>query len=162
MDESISTVNPAITENMECLIVKTCTPDTDKNSGCVARSRYIITLCFHFPAIKTVWATFQTKNSIRRAPAGSALFKSCTEAIKRAPQNLYLSSSWERNEALRRTEVNFDGANVGAAVVGEKAQLGTKQRYKQWRNQAWSYSHYRVMLVWKTKLVNQSIENSTK
>ena len=45
--KSISAINPIVTENTECLIVKECTPFLNQNSGCVTRSRCINMLCFH-------------------------------------------------------------------------------------------------------------------
>ena len=58
----------------------------------------------------------------------------------------YLCSSGERNaEQKSKLQLNY-GLNIGAAAVGEKACLGTKQRSTV-KNQAHSLSGYRVMLV---------------
>ena len=54
-------------------------------------SKERITWCittFHFQLLRTLLVTFQTKNSVRRAPANTALTKSHTEAIKLVLQNV--------------------------------------------------------------------------
>ena len=68
--ESISTNNPAITENMECSIIEARTLDIDQNRGCVTQSWYFTTLFFQL--LWTLKVTFQTKNSLNSAPASSA------------------------------------------------------------------------------------------
>jgi len=65
--KSIPAINPAIME-----IVKAHTPVIDQNCRCVALSW----CTYHyasFPATLNILVTFQAKNSIRRAPASSAL-----------------------------------------------------------------------------------------
>ena len=44
--KSISAVNPIVTENTECLIVKERTPFLNQNNGCFIRSWCINMLCF--------------------------------------------------------------------------------------------------------------------
>ena len=66
--KSISTINLAITENMECSIIKVHAPAIDIKSGCVALTRCITTLCFASSSVN-VWLTFQAKNNARSAPA---------------------------------------------------------------------------------------------
>jgi len=66
--KSISIINPAITENTECLIVKAHASfidlkvDVSLNHG--ASLSFILLLAF-----RACWATFQAKNNIRSAPA---------------------------------------------------------------------------------------------
>jgi len=55
-----------------------------QNSRRLACSQCITTL--HFQLLRTLLVTFQANNSIRRAPASSALTKSNTEAITCLPQ----------------------------------------------------------------------------
>ena len=61
--KSISTINPAITENEERSIVELCTPTNYRSvkSGSVTRLWCITTLCFQL--LQTLLATFQAKNN---------------------------------------------------------------------------------------------------
>jgi len=62
--KSISTINPAITENTVCSIYRF-------KSAWVC---HLIVLCFvSLLAFQTCWVTFQAKNDVRSAPASSAL-----------------------------------------------------------------------------------------
>jgi len=82
--KSISTINPTIMENMECIIAK-ARPSYWYKSGCVALTRSIIIL--HFASSSSnIWLTFQAKNNVRSAPACTHLPKSHTEAIMRISQ----------------------------------------------------------------------------
>ena len=66
--KSISTINPAIMENTDCLIVKTCISFINlKMHGCVAWSWCINTLSSLW------WVTFQAKDNVRSTPASFAL-----------------------------------------------------------------------------------------
>ena len=68
------------------------------------------------------------KNSIRRAPASSALTKSQTKAITCIPQ--YMQHSGEMNGVQKRTKVSFGRIMMQALellLLAKKAGLGTKQ-----------------------------------
>ena len=68
-----STINPAIMEDMECAIIKACTPFFYLKVG-VSLDHDVASLCFVLLlALQMLWATFQTKNNVRSAPASSAL-----------------------------------------------------------------------------------------
>jgi len=54
--------------------------------------------------------------------------KSSMKPRSGATANRHLHSSEERNGEQRRTKVNFHDASIGAAAVGKKAHLRTKQR----------------------------------
>ena len=70
--KSISSVNSAIMENTECLIVKVCT--TFINLKMCVSLGHSASLCFvSLLALRTCWAIFQAKNNARNAPASSAL-----------------------------------------------------------------------------------------
>ena len=67
--KSISTINPAITENMECSIVKVHASFINLKVG-----NHGVSLCFvSLLAFRICWATFQANNNVRSAPASSAL-----------------------------------------------------------------------------------------
>jgi len=69
--KSISTINRAITENIDCLIVKVCLIYQFKNVG--VSLNHGVSLCFvSLLAFRTCWAAFQVKNNVRKAPASSA------------------------------------------------------------------------------------------
>ena len=63
--KSISTINPAITENMDGTIVKVCAPVIDIKVGVLVAC--IITLCFASRSLN-IWLPFQAKNNTRSAP----------------------------------------------------------------------------------------------
>ena len=84
--KSISTINPAIMENMDGTIVKARAPVINIKVGVpVALTRCIITLCFaprcFTPRSSNVWLPFQAKNNVASAPASTH-----TEAITCVPQ----------------------------------------------------------------------------
>ena len=67
--KSISTINPAIMENSECLVIRDC---TSLKVG--VSLDHVVSLCFiSLLALRICWATFQAKHSVRSAPASSAL-----------------------------------------------------------------------------------------
>ena len=67
----IFTINPAITENTECSIVKVCASFINLKVG--VSFNYGVSLRFiSLLALQTCWATFQAKNNVRSAPASSA------------------------------------------------------------------------------------------
>ena len=68
----ISTINPAIMENMECSIVKALTSFTNLKVGMSLKHGALL----HFISLlaaQTYWTTFQTKNNVRSALASSSL-----------------------------------------------------------------------------------------
>jgi len=70
--KSVSIINPAIKENMECLIIKAQGSFIDLKMGVPLNHgvslRFVLLLAF-----RTCWATFQAKNNVRNTPASSAL-----------------------------------------------------------------------------------------
>ena len=94
--KSISTINPAITENMECLIIKARTSYIDLKVG--VSLNHGVTLCFILLlAFRPCWATFQAKNNVRSAPASSALTLVSHQAITCVPQITYTTVEKEWN-----------------------------------------------------------------
>ena len=68
-----STLDPAIMEDTECAIIKAYTPFFDLKVG-VSLDHDVASLCFVLLLVlQMLWATFQTKNNVRSAPASSAL-----------------------------------------------------------------------------------------
>jgi len=66
--KNISKINPAITENMEYLIVKV--PVIDIKVGVSLLTRCTL----HFASSSSnAWLTFQAKNNVRNAPASTAI-----------------------------------------------------------------------------------------
>ena len=100
--KSVSAINPAITENAECLIVKACTPVINQNSGCVVQSRCITML--HFQLLRTLLVA---KNSIRRALLTLHLPSLSLKPYGAYTTNHHLCSSGERNGAQMRTKESF-------------------------------------------------------
>ena len=79
-------------ENTECLIIREHAPIINRSNGRVARSMCIITL--RFQLLHTFLVKFQ---GVRKAPASSALTKSCTEAVACASQIVtYVEHKGER------------------------------------------------------------------
>ena len=80
-------MNPAITENTECFIIKACAPVIDIKVGVSLLTWCITTLHFTI-STSNVWLSFQAKNNVRSAPPLLALHlpKSRTEALMLVPQ----------------------------------------------------------------------------
>jgi len=70
--KSISTINPAITENTDGTIVKAHAPVIDIKVIVITLTQCIITLHFAFRSLN-IWLPFQAKNNITSAPARTAL-----------------------------------------------------------------------------------------
>ena len=62
--KSISTINPAITENTEYLIVTVCATFIDLKVG-VLLNHGVSLCCASPPSLRMSWVTFQTKNSVK-------------------------------------------------------------------------------------------------
>ena len=70
--KSISTINPAIIENMEWSIVEVCASFINLKVG--TSLDHGVSLCFiSLLAFRACWATFQAENNVRGASASSAL-----------------------------------------------------------------------------------------
>jgi len=97
--------NPAIMENMECLIVITCTPANNLKVGVLLD--HIASLCsVSLPALLTFEAIFQAKNNVRSTPASTVLAQVSCRSHNTHTTNRHLCSSGERNGAQRRTKVS--------------------------------------------------------
>ena len=83
--KSISTINPAITENTDGTIVKARAPVIVKKSGCVALIQCICMLCFASRS-SNVWLLFLVKNNVTSPLLALHLLKCHTKAIMRIPQ----------------------------------------------------------------------------
>ena len=110
--------------------------------GCVASTRYIITLHFASNSLN-VWLTFLANNNIRSTPA-------CTVSHwSMCVTNHHLCGSGERNGIQRRIKVIFDRNMMQALELllrlAKRHVFGWSD-IEQWRNQACSYSHCRVIL----------------
>ena len=58
----------------------------------------------HLQQLQTLWITIQEKNSVRSAPANTALTKISDQNHNARTTNRDLRSKGERNEAQRRTK----------------------------------------------------------
>ena len=66
--KSISTINPAITQSMEYLIIDVRASFIELNVG--VSFDHDVSLCFVLLlALRTCWATSQAQNNVRSAPA---------------------------------------------------------------------------------------------
>ena len=83
--KSISTMNPAITENAKHLTVKALALFINLKVGVLldhdVSQRFALLLAF-----QTYWVTFRAENNVRGTPASPALTQSCTKTIRRALQ----------------------------------------------------------------------------
>jgi len=70
--KNISTINPAMTENTECYIVKVCTSFINFKVG-VLLDRGVSLRLVSLLALRTCWETFQAKNNVRSSPASCSL-----------------------------------------------------------------------------------------
>ena len=95
----ISTINPAITENMKCSVIEAHTQYIDLK---VVRHFVIVQHYILLPALRTLWLTFQARNSVRSAPASTVLAWVLHQSHNVCTMNRHLYSSGERNEAKRR------------------------------------------------------------
>jgi len=95
--KSISTINAAITENTECLIIKTRAP-ANNLKVCVLLDHGAL-LCF--VSLLTLEAKFQAKNNVRSAPASTALSQVLQRSHNACTTNRHLCGSGERNVEQR-------------------------------------------------------------
>ena len=138
--KSISTINPAIMENTEHLIVKMHASFIDVSW------RLILFLAF-----QTCWATFQAENNVRSSPASSAPNLVLHQSHNTCTANRHLCGSVERNGAQRRTKVNFSRTMMQALELLRltKRHVSVRSDVEQWRNKAISFNHYWVTPVWR-------------
>ena len=93
---SISTINPAITENTECLIIKAHLSLINLKVGVLLDHDAL--LCFiSLLALGTCWATFQAQNNVKSVPASSALTLVSHRSHNACTANHYLRDSGERS-----------------------------------------------------------------
>ena len=148
--KSISTINPAIMKNTECLIVKTCTPANNLKVGVLLD--HIASLCsVSLPVLLTFEAIFQAKNNVRSTPASTALAQVSCRSHNMHNANCHLCSSGERNGAQRRTKVNSGKTMMQALGLLwlAKKHISGWSDIEQCKNQAHSLSGYWVALVWR-------------
>ena len=104
----------------------------------------------------TFYRTLQAKNSMRNTSAIIAVTKSSIKPWRGATTNCHLPNSGERNTEQRRTKVGLGRAMMQALELQRLAKRNASGRsdVEQQRNQACSYSHYQIMLVWRHQLVS--------
>jgi len=124
----------------ECLIVKAHTSFIDFKVG-VSLGHGFISLLVVLNSVPKVWS----------APAGSALTLILHRSHNARTANRHLHAKGERNGLQRRTKVIFGKTMMWALELLRlaKRHISGRSNVEQWRNQACSYSHYRVTLVWR-------------
>ena len=137
--KSISTINPAITENTECTIIKAQCPSYWNKSGYFALTQWIIMLCFTSSS-SNVWLPFQAKNNIRIPPACTALTLVSHRSHNVHTTNRHLCGKGERNGILRRKKISFGRTMMWALELLQlaKRHISGQSNVEQWRNQACS------------------------
>ena len=107
--KGISTINPAITENMECSIINVHASFINLKVG-VSLDYYALftsscsNILYNVP---TYYAMFQAKNNIRSVPASSALTLISHQSHNVCTAHHHLCAKEERNGVQRRTKVSF-------------------------------------------------------
>jgi len=131
---------------MECSIVKAHTSFIDFKMDMLLGHGFVSLL-----VVRICWTAFQAKNSVWSAPAGSALTLVSHWRHNARTANRHLCAKGERNGAQRRTKVIFGKTIMWALELLRlvKRHITGWSTIKQWRNQACSYSHYWVTLVWR-------------
>ena len=125
---------PGLTENMECLIVKSCTTFINLKVGVLlyhgVSLRFVSLL-----ALWTCWATFQTKNNVRSSHASSALTLVLHRSHNMHATNRHLHGSGERNGAQRRTKVSFSITMMQALELLwlAKTHVSRRSDVEQWK-----------------------------
>ena len=120
----------------------------------VTRYHYML----HFQLLRTA---FQANNSIRSTTASIASTQVSNWSHNVCTANCHLHDSVER--AIQRTKVSFDRTMMYTLTLlrlVKKYILG-QSGVEQWRNWAYSYSHYQVEAS-VSQSDSQSIENSVK
>jgi len=97
--KSISAINPAITENMECSIVDVHALFINLQAG--------VLLDYYASFTFSCSNMFQAKNNRRSTPASSALTLVSHQSHNAHTANRHLRTKEERNGAQRRTKVSF-------------------------------------------------------
>ena len=117
--KSISTINPAITEDTERLIDKEHALFIDLKVGVSLDND----VSLHFAL---VWAIFQAENYVRSAPASSALTL-VLHWNHNVRTTIVTFAAVEKWMELKGEQIwqNHD-ASTGTAAVGKTARLGTK------------------------------------
>ena len=97
------------------------------------------------------WIAFQANNNVWSAPAGSALTLVSHRSHNARTANCHIRAKGERNGVQRKTKVIFGKTMIWALELLRlvKRHISGWSDIVQWRNQACSYSHYRVTLVWR-------------
>ena len=109
--------------------------------------RFVLLLAFW-----ACWETFQGANNVRSASANSALTLVSHWSHNAHAANRYLHSSGESNGAQKRTKVSFGRIMMQALQLLlrlVRRHISRRSDVEQWRNQACSFSHYQVTLVWR-------------
>ena len=93
----------------------------------------------------------QTKNNVNSASASSALTLISHRSYSTHTANRHLCGSGERNAKQRRPNVSFGKTMMQTLELQwlVKRHVSRRSDIEQWRNQAWSFSHYWVTLVWR-------------
>ena len=120
-----------------------------------------IMLCFQW--CLTFYKMFQAKDSVRNTSAITAVTNSSMKSWCSTTANRHLRSSGQRSAEQRRTKVSFSRTMMQALELLQLAKrhiLGQSDE-DQWKDQAYSLSHFWVMLVWR-HYISQLVENSLR
>ena len=141
----MSTTNPAITENIQCLIIKAYAPVIDLKVGVSLHHG----VSLRFVSLPALLATFQANNNIRSASASTALVQVSYRYHNACTVNCRLHGCGERNGAQRRKKVSFGRTMMQALKLLwlVKRHISGQNDIKQCKNQAHSLNGYQVTLV---------------
>ena len=147
--KSIATINPAIMENTECLIVRVRTSFTNLKVGVLLDHgvllRFILLL-----AVRTCWKTFQAKNNISSTLASSSLTLVSHWSLNTYSANRHLHAKGERNGVPGRTKISGRAMMQALELLWlAKRHISGRSDVEQSRIQGCSYSYmyYRITLV---------------
>ena len=146
--KSISTINPAIMENVKRSIVEMCTQYINLKVG-VSLDHGISLYFFCFQLIKHF--VQHSKQRITWEVPLPAITQVSHWSHNAHTANHHLRGSGERNEVQRRTKASFCRTMIQTLELlwSAKRHVLGRSHIKQYKNQAHSLSSYRVRLVWR-------------